>query len=388
LRSRRIVPIIAAAYFLIAGAADAQKPKIPETYQKWLDEEVVYLITPLERDVFLKLQSDRERDLFIEAFWKHRDPTPDTPLNEAKNEHYRRLNYANRYYGRSAGKPGWKTDRGRIYIILGEPNDIQKFEGKTMIYPAEIWFYQNKENLGLPIGFNLVFYQQQGLGDYKLYSPAGDGPQALMTSYSGDPMDYVKAYQTLRELEPALADVSLSLIPGESASAMGRPTLASDMLIQKVENAPRAQVEERYAQKFLEYKDAVEVEYSANYLVSDSLVKIVKDPSGLTFVHYAVEPKRLSMNAHEDKYYTTLKINGIASTLAGQRIYQFEKTVTVNLDESQMKAANVQPFDLLDLFPLIPGTYKISILVRTRSPRNSPRLSRRSSFRETPRPCR
>ncbi len=368
MRSKTSLVCIAAAVLFFASAfpSVAQKPAagLPEKYRIWLDEEVLYIITPTERDVFLKLQTDRERDLFSEAFWKHRDPTPDSPLNEVKNEHYRRINYVNRYYGRSAGKPGWKTDRGRIYIILGEPNDVQRFEGKTTIYPAEIWFYQNKEGLRLPLGFNLVFFQEGGAGDYRLYSPAMDGPRTLLTNYSGDPMDYVTAYQALRELEPALADVSLSLIPGESTSAMGRPTLASDMLIQKVENASRAQVEDRYAQKFLEYKDAVEVEYSANYLISDSLVKIVKDPAGLTFVHYAVEPQRLSVNAHEDKYYTTLKINGTASTLAGQKISQFEKTVTVNLDESQMKAAKVQPFDLLDLFPLIPGTYKLSILVK------------------------
>jgi len=232
-----------------------------------------------------------------------------------------------------------------------------------MIYPAEIWFYQNKESLGLPTGFNLVFFQEGSLGDYKLYSPAKDGPQALMTSYSGDPMDFGAAYQTLRDIEPALADVSLSLIPGETTT-MGRPTLASEMLLQKIENVPRSLVEERYAQKFLEYKDIVEVEYSANYLASDSLVKIVKDPAGVTFVHYAVEPKRLSVNAHEDTYYTTLKINGSASTLDGKRIYQFEKTASVNLDGSQMKTAQAQPFDFLDLFPLIPGTYKLAILVK------------------------
>jgi len=353
----------AAACLVLAGAAGAEKTRLPEKYQKWLDEEVLYIVTPLERDVFFKLQTDRERDLFIEAFWKQRDPTPSTPLNEAKNEHYRRLNYVNKYFGRSAGKPGYKTDRGRFYLLLGEPNDIQRFESKTMIYPAEVWFYQNKEGFGLPTGFHLVFFQKGSLGDYILYSPAKDGPQALMTSYSGDPLDYATAYQTLREIEPALADVSLSLIPGET-STMGRPTLASEMLLQKIENVPRSLVEERYAQKFLEYKDAVEVEYSANYIASDSQVKILKAPSGVTFVHYAVEPKRLSVNAHDDKYYTTLKINGTAAALDGTRIYQFEKTVSLNLDESQMKSANVQPFDLQDSFPLIPGTYKLSILVK------------------------
>jgi GWxTD domain-containing protein len=359
-----VLACLATACFPLASRAAAQKPKLPDAHQKWLDEDVVYIIAPLERDVFLKLRTDRERDLFIEAFWKHRDPTPETPLNEFKNEHYRRMSYADRNFGRSAPVPGWKTDRGRVYIILGEPNDVQKFEGKASLYPAEIWFYQNKDGLGLPAGFHLVFYQDGGLGDYKLYSPAKDGPQALMSGYFGDPLDYRKAYQALKEIEPNLADVSLSLIPGESASSSGRPTLASDMLIQKVENAPRSRLETTYAQKFLEYKDVVEVEYSTNYLDSESLVKLAKDPSGIYFVHYAIEPKKLSVNAVGDKYYTTIKLNGKAAALDGKTIYQFEKTASVNMDEARVKAVHLQPFDLHDLFPLIPGTYKLSILLK------------------------
>lgn len=352
------------ALSLVFQVMYAQKIQLPSQYKKWLDEEVVYIITPVERDVFLKLQTDRERDLFIDAFWKHRDPTPNTPDNEFRTEHYRRINYANHFYGRSSPMAGWRTDRGRIYIILGEPNDVQRFEGKSGIYPTEIWFYQNKADLGLPPGFNIMFFQHGGLGDYELYSPSKDGPQALLTGFFGDPGNYLKAYQDLREIEPTVADVSLSLIPGESVSTMGRPTLASDMLLQKVENSPKSQIEERYAQKFLQYKDTVEVEYSTNYLDSDSLIKVVREPSGLYFVHYAIEPKRLSVNAYENKYYTTLKLNGTVHSLDGKLVYQFDKTYTLNMDEAQMKQANFQPFNLNDLFPLIPGTYRLSILVK------------------------
>jgi GWxTD domain-containing protein len=347
-----------------AAEADSQKTALPAQYEKWLDEEVVYIITPLERDVFLKLQTDRERDLFIEAFWKHRDPAPGTPVNEFRTEHARRVNYANRYYGRSSPLPGWKTDRGRMYIILGEPNDIQRIEGRANVYPCEIWFYQDKVNLGLPTGFNLVFFKESGQGDFRLYSPAKDGPQALLVGYSRNPNDYLEAYQALREIEPALADVSLSLIPGENFSGFGRPTLASDILIQKIEDSPRNQVEERYAQRFLQYKDIVDVEYTANYLDSDTLVKITKESSGTYFVHYAIEPKQLSVNMNENKFYTTLKINGAVTSLERRMIYQFDKSIAINLDETQMKAAGRQPFDLLDMFPLIPGTYKLSILVK------------------------
>ena len=130
------VIVTAAVCLCAAGEAAAQKTALPAQYKKWLEEDVVYIIVPLEKDVFLKLQTDRERDLFIEAFWKQRDPTPGMANNEFKTEHYRRINYANRYLGRSAPLPGWRTDRGRIYIILGEPNDIQRFEGKSGVYPT------------------------------------------------------------------------------------------------------------------------------------------------------------------------------------------------------------------------------------------------------------
>ncbi len=86
---------------------------LPGGARTWLDEEVVYIITPKERDVFLKLGTDKERDIFIEAFWKQRDPTPGTPKNEFREEHYRRISYANRMYGRGTPLPGWKTDRGQ-----------------------------------------------------------------------------------------------------------------------------------------------------------------------------------------------------------------------------------------------------------------------------------
>ncbi len=341
-----------------------QEGNLPPRYQKWLDEEVVYIITRTEKDVFLKLTSDRERDLFIEAFWKHRDPTPATPENEFRTEHYRRLNHANRFFGRTTPRPGWRTDRGRVYIILGEPNDIQRFEGKTQTYPAEVWFYQDKVDLGLPPGFHIVFFQKGGIGEFELYSPARDGPQALLTDQNFDPIDFVAAYQKLRELEPELASVSLSLVPGEETAAIGRPSLASDLLIARVETTPERQVKEQYARRFLEYKDIVEVEYTANYMDSDSLVKVIKDPSGLYFVHFAIEPARLSVGQFEKKYYANLKLNGNVTTPEGKPVYQFERTISLDLDQEKLASASRQPLNIQDMFPLVPGTYRLSLLLK------------------------
>jgi GWxTD domain-containing protein len=349
---------------LINTELKSDKNELPEHYKKWLNEEVVYIIAPLEKEVFLKLKTDRERDLFIEAFWRHRDPTPGTSENEFKKEHYRRLSYVNHFYGRTTPKPGWKTDRGRIYIILGEPNDIQRFEGKTQTYASVVWFYQGKTDLGLPPGFNLVFFQEGGTGEYRLYSPLKDGPQALLTSYYGDPMDYLEAYKQLYEFEPNLAQASLSLIPGEESAYYGRPSLSSDLLIQKVETTPIREVEDRYAQKFLQYKDMVEVEYSANYIGSDSLVKVVKDRSGIYFVHYAIEPERLSVSQYQNNYSTNLKLNGTVSDPEGQTIYQFEKNISLSFDQDQMNNIRNRPLSIRDMFPLIPGEYNLSILVK------------------------
>jgi GWxTD domain-containing protein len=338
-------------------------PKPPGRYKTWLEDEVATIIAPTEREVFLKLQTDRERDLFIEAFWKQRDPTPGTAENEFKTEHYRRIAYADHYLGRDAPRPGHRTDRGRIYIILGEPNDIARYEGKSSTYDAEVWFYQGKTDLGLPAGFNVVFFRENNRGEYKLYSPVADGPQALLAGYFGGP-DYAQAYQKLQEYEPSLAAVSLSLVPGEAGNVYGQPSMAADLLLQRIETAGSKSVETRYAQKFLEYKDLVEVEYTANYLDSDSLIRVFRDESGASFVHYAVEPKRLSVNEYGGRYSTTLKVNGRVMASDGRLVHQFDKTVAISLTAEQIGDASRSPFDFQDLFPLVAGDYDFSVLVK------------------------
>ncbi|MBN2408275.1 MAG: GWxTD domain-containing protein, partial [Candidatus Aminicenantes bacterium] len=348
-----------------SGQVTSLKPKdLPEAYYRWLEEEVAYIMSPTERDVFLKLQSDRERDIFIEAFWKHRDPEPGTEENEFRREHYRRLGHANRYYGRAAPLPGWKTDRGRVYIILGEPNDIQRFEGQTQTYPSEIWFYQNQDQKGLPSGFNLVFFRQHGIGDYELYNPLEDGPMALMTSYYGDPMDYQAAYKQLHEYEPVLANASLSLIPGDASTALGRPSLSSQMLLQQLDTVAWRMVEDKYARKLLEYKDIVEVEYSANYIASDGLVRVYQECNGMYFVHYALQPARLSVSEHEGRYSTIFRVNGILTEDNGKPVHQFEKTVSVSFDRNQMQDISRRPFIIHDMFPLVEGSFRMSVLAK------------------------
>jgi GWxTD domain-containing protein len=360
---RTILAVILASVS-IAGLVYADMNTLPKRYQTWLDEEVVYIITAVEKSVFLKLPSDRERDAFIAAFWKHRDPTPDSDKNEFKIEHYRRIAYAVKSLGLEAPIPGWKTDRGRIYIILGEPRDIERFQGKSEIYNCEAWFYQGKEELGLPPAFNLLFFQKSGVGAYKLYSPASDGPMALIAGYTETGADYARSYEALMAVDSRLASLSLSLIPGEQSAYSGRPSLVSDMMIQQIQAAPQKLVRDTYARKFLDYKDRVDVEYTANYLESEVLLKIVQDPSGVSFVHYSIEPQRLSMSEFQGKYYTTLALNGVVSNSEGQRVYQFDKRAEIEMTQAEMSERRSLPFNIHDLFPLVPGDYVFSILLK------------------------
>ena len=371
--------LILLASLMISGETTQQKYKklkLPERYVKWLEEEVVYIIAPVEEEVFLQLQTDRERDLFIEAFWAQRDPSRGDKENELRTEHYRRINYANQYFGRATPRAGWKTDRGKMFIILGEPNDIVRFEGKSQVYNTEVWFYQGLSNMGLPPGFNLIFFQQDGAGEYRLYSPIKDGPMALLTSSFVDPANHLSAYRKLQEYEPELADVSLSLIPGEGLSISGRPSLTSDVLLQRIESTPLRRIKDKYAQKFLDFKDVVEVEYTANYIDSSSLVKVMKDSSGMYFVHYAIDPEKLSVNQFEDKYYTTLKLNGVVSDLDGRTIHQFEKDIGLEFDQDQIQQVNQRPLSIRDMFPIIPGMFKVSILVKNEASKEFTSLER------------
>jgi GWxTD domain-containing protein len=341
----------------------AQKAAVglPEKYRIWLEEEVVYIITPTERQVFRDLTSDRERDFFIEAFWKHRDPTPGTDKNEFREEHNRRIAHANRYF-RGTGRPGWKSDRGKVYIILGEPRTTRPYTGTDAVYPAEVWSYQGVVAPGLPSEFDLIFFQKGRIGDYVLYDPAGDGPWSLMTNYRGTLGDYLEAYETLSIIEPDLARLSISLIPGESVRSF--PSLMSMALLQNIDSAAYRSVEDLWAKKFKEYKSLVEVEYSANYMESGSVLQVLLDPSGIPFVHFSLQPRNISLAGEGSGVSTDLTFNGILTDLQGKTVYQFDKKVPLRFTKDQYEKLRHRPFSFTDLFPILPGEYKISVLMK------------------------
>src|SRR6266446_5059174 len=153
------------------------KPELKKAYKDWLDKDVTYIITDEERKAFKKLATDDEREKFIEEFWRRRDPDPDTDENEFKEEYYERIAYANEHF--ASGIPGWKSDRGRIWIMYGKPDEREthpsggsyerpSYEGggSTSTYPFETWFYRYLPGVGS--GIEIEFVDPTGSGEYRI----------------------------------------------------------------------------------------------------------------------------------------------------------------------------------------------------------------------------
>jgi GWxTD domain-containing protein len=163
-----VAPLTPVERVLVAQAQPPQTPATPATpYRKWLNEDVAYIITGEERAAFERLQADEEREHFIEQFWQRRDPTPGTAANEFKEEHYRRIAFANEHFAWKV--PGWKTDRGRIYITYGPPDDISvgsNYPPPTGTYHYQQWRYRFIEG----IGNNVVieFVDRDGSGEFRM----------------------------------------------------------------------------------------------------------------------------------------------------------------------------------------------------------------------------
>jgi len=161
----------------------ATKATVPAKYATWLNEEVPYIISNAERSAFLALKTDADRDAFIQNFWEIRNPDPNSPTNQFRDEYYRRLAYANDQFGSPGRHDGWRTARGMVYITLGPPQQLTPYRSSQYLTPLEIWFYQSPStNHALPPYFYLVFYQRTLNEDYKLYSPMLDKPERLVQS--------------------------------------------------------------------------------------------------------------------------------------------------------------------------------------------------------------
>jgi GWxTD domain-containing protein len=370
--TRMILVSTLSAILLVSGAfpASAQaKIKVkdlPPTYQEWL-KVVSYIIRDKERDVFLFLQNDRDRDLFIEAFWKMRDPTPATPKNEYKEEHMKRFTEANRLFRFGSAREGWMTDRARFYIILGPPVSKIYDAGSNELYPTEIWSYYGDTAKGMPIHFQLVFFQYRNAGEMKLYDPMTDGPERLLVRSSTEFNigDYSAMLQKIHDYRPELALVSLSIIPGDIPPGY-QPSLDTAFYMAAIYESPKKGLSDSYATHFLNLRGIVSTEYLTNFMNSEATVAVIHDPAtGLTTCDFVIVPERLSVDFYDPtREYSTNFAFDVSLRAGDKVILQYSKEYPLTIPESQMDQTRSMGFAVADSFPVIEGSYKLTVLLR------------------------
>jgi len=349
---------------LFPGQKLAEKD-FPEPYKDWL-KLTRHIILPVEKEVFLKLTSDGDRDTFIESFWKQRDPTPGTPVNEYRDEMVRRFAYVNKIFKRGSTREGWQTDMGRIYMILGPPMSIERFESSSFIVPSQAWSYYGDPKKSLPTHFILLFFQKGGVGDYKLYDPLSDGPAALLINKKDvDPGDYQALYERIREIAPTLADISISILPGEYNYDYS-PLPRNSIIMADILESPKKDINPSYATHFMDYKGVVSTEYMTNFVESDSTIALIRDPvTGLDFLHFSIVPKALSVDFYEPKnqYYCNFQIN-VSLRVRERIILQYARDFPLYFPEEDVARVRANGISIEDSFPISDGEYRLIVLLQ------------------------
>jgi GWxTD domain-containing protein len=357
--------VLTVALIFAAGGAPARaKEKLSARYRDWLEKEVVYIISNGEKETFLRLMRDEDRDKFIEQFWDARNPTPSSPTNPYKEEHYRRIEYANKNFGIGSGTDGWRTDRGRIYIQLGEPSQRMNWIWHGRIRPAELWFYSNKDYPSLPGFFYILFYQRDEVGDYRLYSPYLDGPTKLVRGVDTN----AQAYRLLRNASLELARASLTLLTDEPIDTDQFTTsLSSDALLSRIRNLPNDRFTREKLARGRQLREVVQVKLRVNPEAMEALWVPLQNPDGETFVHYALAlPKKLEELTTEDKeskqHQLSAEVTVQVRTTDGRQLFQQNMSQLFMFAADRFEALRQSPVAYEDRLPLPPGSYDVGFV--------------------------
>jgi GWxTD domain-containing protein len=360
---RRASPFLVLAALLLAAAAwGAAREPIPAKYKKWLQQDAAYIITNEEKKSFQDLTSDADRDRFIEHFWEVRNPTPGSPDNSYRTEHYRRIEYANQFFGHTSHTEGWRTDMGRVYITLGEPQQRQKLLGLQKITPMEIWFYSNG-NPALPPFFYVIFYQRDVMDEFRLYHPYSDGPEKLITAAAG-PSRQDALSILAQDAGKDVARETLSLIPDEPVDfSSGTTSLASDVMlgaITDLANNPVSKEELANRRRLLE--DVThQVVLGEEFL--DVITVPLRNPTGNTNLHYLLRLKKPDDftvgQSVKTGYYYSILVSAKVHGPDGKVIFSDDKKISKTLSAGDLDDVKGKVFGYEGVLPLPPGKYKI-----------------------------
>ena len=333
-------------------------------FKRWLKEDVLYIITDGEKKAFVRLTTGEERENFIEQFWMRRDPTPDSMENEYKEEHYRRIAYANdRFF---SGLPGWRTDRGQIYITFGPPDEIEDHPtggpyerpweeggGRTITYPFQIWRYRWIEGIGTNI--LIEFVDRTMTGQYRHTMDPTEKDAALHIPGYGD--TFFEGRQGIMNRGDRIGGLGHMGVPEGHGGMRYNPFERLEQFA-KLQRPPpvkfrdlEAVVESRIEYNTLPYK--VEVHY----------VRIT-DSSILTGVTVQLENKDLVFKEEDGIHKGIVNIFGRVTTLTRRIATIFEDTVTIDTTAERLPQQMNRSSVYHKSIPLAPGMYRLELVVK------------------------
>jgi GWxTD domain-containing protein len=342
------------------------KKELETPYRKWLNEDVTYIITDEERAAFKKLQTDEEREQFIEQFWLRRDPTPDSIENEYKEEHYRRIAYANEHY--ASGIPGWKSDRGRIYITFGPPDEIESHPsggtyerppeeggGTTSTFPFEQWRYRYIDGIGNDV--IIEFVDPTMSGEYRMTMDPSEKDALLYVPGAG---------LTLME-QLGMSDKT-ARFNRTDGTHLGVPFGGETESMNEFNRLERfAKLQQAPKVKFTDLEAQVNSRITYNILPVKVRVDYfpVTDASVLTYVTVQFDNKDLQFQAKQGVQKAIVNIYGRITTMTRRMaVNPFEDTVTVDAPTEFLQEYSKNRSIYQKTVPLTPGTYRLNIVCK------------------------
>ncbi len=339
--------------------------ELDNSFKTWLNEDVTYIISPEERTAFLQLETNEEREQFIEQFWLRRSSNPDMPDNDFKEEHYRRIAYTNEHY--ASGIPGWKTDRGRIYIIWGAPDEIESHPtggtydrpmeeggGSTTTYPWERWRYRYLE--GIQENVELEFVDPSGSGEYRLTMDPSEKDALLMVPGAGLTMMESMGLASKTDRFTRSDGTHLGTSLGGTPASLNEFTRLE--LYAKVQRPPEVKYKDLEALVTSRMvRDQVKFNYRTDFL------KVTND-TVLVPITVQVPNHQLQFKNKDGVYSAELNIFGRVSTLTNRVVQTFEDSVSRDYPESLYKQSVKLSSVYQKSLPLRPGLYRLDLVIK------------------------
>lgn len=341
------------------------RKELETPYRKWLTEDVGYIITDEERKAFTRLSTDEERQQFVEQFWLRRDPTPDTEENEFKEEHYRRIAYANEHY--ASGIPGWKTDRGRIYIMYGPADEVESHPsggtyerpieeggGTTSTYPFEKWRYRYIEGIGNDV--NIEFVDPTMTGEYRMTMDPSEKDALLYVPGAGLTMNEQMGLSSKTD--------RFSRTDGTHLGTGNQPMPASMNQFERLERF--AKLQKPPAIKFKDLEALVSSTVRFNTLpmkVQANYVKVT-DSTVIVPITIQFDRKDLQFQQKDSVSKATVNIFARISSLSRRPVNTFEDVVIVEVPTDMLGKAMNGASIYQKSVPLAPGMYRLNIVAK------------------------